>query len=139
MLNDNGVSKRYVGTVSAAGTADNRAPDWVRETETFKHGIKDGSIVDLTPPAPTTARSRKAVHALGHNPLKDAPPVDEARVDEAPSENDDEGSGEETIRQEEAEATAAEETEPKPLGNQLPTKTPKGFSSQPTATGRRGK
>ena len=32
------------------------APDWVRETATYKFGIKDKSVVDLTPPK----RSRKA-------------------------------------------------------------------------------
>lgn len=26
------------------------APSWLRETATYKHGVKDGSVLDLTPP-----------------------------------------------------------------------------------------
>jgi hypothetical protein len=32
------------------------APDWIKETDTYKMGIKDGSIVDLTPAAPAPAK-----------------------------------------------------------------------------------
>ena len=99
-----GESMRYVGTVNAAGTTDARVPDWVRETETYRAGIADKSIIDLTPP-PT--RRHKAA------------PI---TVEEAPV----------TV------PATEEEPEHKPFGNPLPQKTPKGFSNQPTATGRRG-
>jgi hypothetical protein len=110
MLNQNGVSLRYVGMVNAAGTADARVPDWVRETETYKAGVADKSIVDLTPPKQRETKKHKA---LGHDPLEDvaAAPV--------------------------AVLAAEEEPEHKPFGNPLPQKTPKGFSNQPTASGRR--
>lgn len=26
------------------------APDWIKETNTFIYGVKDGTIIDLTPP-----------------------------------------------------------------------------------------
>lgn len=37
----------------AAGPTNSQpvvAPDWIKETTTYKLGLKDGSIVDLTPP-----------------------------------------------------------------------------------------
>lgn len=45
--NDKGERKFIAQANPAASTP---APFWVSETETFKHSIKDGSIVNLTPP-----------------------------------------------------------------------------------------
>lgn len=36
-------NQRYVGTLGQ----DGKAPLWIRDTDTFKMGIKDGSILDL--------------------------------------------------------------------------------------------
>jgi hypothetical protein len=58
--NPDGVSKRYYATISARGPVV--TPSWLSETLTFKHGINDGSIVDLTPPKPLP-RSKKAAEA----------------------------------------------------------------------------
>lgn len=44
---DNGTKKF---TVQANPTARVHVPFWVANTPTFKHGIKDGSITNLTPP-----------------------------------------------------------------------------------------
>ena len=60
------------------------APDWVRETATYKFGIKDKSIVDLTPPK----RSRKA------EPVEEAPPVAPPAESE---DDDDEGDDDEKV------------------------------------------
>lgn len=35
--------RRYVGNIGA----DGRAPSWIAQTDTFKHGVDDGSIIDL--------------------------------------------------------------------------------------------
>ena len=45
-----GAVRRFAATPSAGRPTN--APDWVRETDTYKLGIKDGSITDLTPAAP---------------------------------------------------------------------------------------
>ena len=125
MRNVDGKSERYVGYVNSGGSVT-QAPDWVRETETFKNGVADKSIVDLTPPA-ANPRSRKAVEkreALGRDPLKEAATLQaQNEVSDAP-----------------ATESVEEGAEPvKPFGNQMPQKTPKGFTTQPTASGRRAK
>ena len=134
MRNVDGKSERYVGYVNSGGSVT-QAPDWVRETETFKNGVADKSIVDLTPPA-ANPRSRKAVEkreALGHDPLKDVDtPQAQNEVPDVPAaEGDEEGPG--SVSEETTAAPA------KPFGNQMPQKTPKGFTTQPTASGRRAK
>ena len=45
-----GAVRRFTAVPSAGRPV--QAPDWVRDTPTFKLGIKDGSITDLTPAAP---------------------------------------------------------------------------------------
>jgi len=42
-------------TVQAPRGDVNIVPDWVRETLGYRMGVKDGSIVDLTPPKPIQA------------------------------------------------------------------------------------
>jgi hypothetical protein len=58
------------------------APDWVRETATYKFGIKDRSIVDLTPPK----RSRKVEPEEA--PIID-PPVEPSDADDSDDDSDD--------------------------------------------------
>ena len=123
MRNVDGKSARFVGYVNSGGSVT-QAPDWVRETETFKHGVADKSIIDLTPPT-AVPRGRKAAQALGHDPLKEVAEVQQPQneVSDAP-----------------ATESVEEGAEPvKPFGNQMPQKTPKGFTTQPTASGRRAK
>jgi hypothetical protein len=43
----NGVEQRFQGNASNSPVL---VPDWVVETLTYKHGVKDKSIIDLTPP-----------------------------------------------------------------------------------------
>lgn len=52
-----------------------QVPFWVAETSTFEHGIKDGSIVNLTPPAQMPG------YKVAVDPEAD-PEVDAADVDE---------------------------------------------------------
>jgi len=59
------------------------APDWVRETATYKFGIKDKSIVDLTPPK----RSRKVEPE--EVPISDPPVEPGDAADDADSDDDD--------------------------------------------------
>ena len=59
------------------------APDWVRETATYKFGIKDKSVVDLTPPK----RSRKAEPVEEEGSVKAEPEDD----------GDDEGDDDEKV------------------------------------------
>ena len=132
MRNVDGKSARFVGYVNSGGSVT-QAPDWVRETETFKHGVADKSIIDLTPPT-AVPRGRKAAQALGHDPLKEVAEVQQPQneVPDAPAaEGDEEGPG--PVSEETAAASV------KPFGNQMPQKTPKGFTTQPTASGRRAK
>lgn len=63
------------------------APDWVRETATYKFGIKDKSIVDLTPPK----RSRKVEPEevpISDPPVEPGDAADDA-ADDADSDDDD--------------------------------------------------
>jgi hypothetical protein len=46
-----GAEVRYQGAPSGTGKPDHRVPVWVRGTLTYKHGIADGSIIDLSPAA----------------------------------------------------------------------------------------
>ncbi len=59
-----GAVRRFAATPSAGRPTN--APDWVRETDTYKLGIKDGSITDLTPAAPAPAPT--AVEAANMQP-----------------------------------------------------------------------
>jgi hypothetical protein len=47
-----GKSRRFVGPRSDHAIP---VPDWVKDTPGYKYGIKDGSIIDLTPPKPLAA------------------------------------------------------------------------------------
>jgi len=51
-LDKTGTERRFI---LGRGTLPQAAPDWVRDTPTFKLSIKDKSIVDLTPPTPVAA------------------------------------------------------------------------------------
>jgi hypothetical protein len=58
--NVDGMALRYNAVVSSTGAAP--VPDWVKHTLTYKWGIKDKSIIDLTPPsaAPLSAEEQAA-------------------------------------------------------------------------------
>ena len=48
-------------TLYAGNTGPQPAPDWIKQTMTFKLGVKDGSIIDLTVPTTGHGRARKNV------------------------------------------------------------------------------
>jgi hypothetical protein len=52
LLNDENGERRYTASVNANGTTTRNVPDWVRDTPTFKMGLKDLSIINLTPAEP---------------------------------------------------------------------------------------
>ena len=59
------------------------APMWVAETPTFKQGIKDGSIVNLTPPHLMPGYKPEEVEVeVDPEPVKAAEPAVEAEPDE---------------------------------------------------------
>ncbi len=73
------------------------APSWLRETSTYKDGVKDGSVLDLTPPtAPVAAAATTAAPAAPEPEPEPAAPVAET----APAEE---------LSPEEAEDRALEE------------------------------
>jgi hypothetical protein len=51
MLSGDNGTKRFITGPTGGGSV--QVPAWVVETQTYQMGIKDGSIVNLTPPAPT--------------------------------------------------------------------------------------
>ena len=55
-----GQALRYNAIVSASGPVP--VPDWVKQTLTYQCGLKDSSIIDLTPPA-AKPRSKEAIEA----------------------------------------------------------------------------
>ena len=113
-----GESLRYSAVVTTG--APPKVPDWVRETDTYRHGIADGSIIDLTPPV--RHRGAKQVKA------KEAAPSPVEVEDEAPA------AAEEPVVEE-----LAEEKEKPPFGNAQPKNPARGFPPQQTATGGKGK
>jgi hypothetical protein len=74
--NHNGAER--VLSVPPSGGRPVMVPDWVRTTQTFKHGIKDKSIVDLTPPAQPKP---KEVKPAAEVPDGDGPPVETVEAD----------------------------------------------------------
>ena len=50
MAEQDGAEVRFVASVTANGQTL-KAPDWIRHTATYQHGIKDESIINLTPVA----------------------------------------------------------------------------------------
>jgi hypothetical protein len=55
MRNHDDGEQRYVSSVNANGTTTKNVPDWVLETPTYKMGVKDKSIINLTPPKAAVA------------------------------------------------------------------------------------
>ena len=55
-----GQALRYNAIVSASGPVP--VPDWVKQTLTYQCGIKDQSVIDLTPPT-AKPRSKEAIEA----------------------------------------------------------------------------
>ena len=53
-LDESGTERRFT---LGRSTTPQAAPDWVRDTVTFKYGIRDKSIVDLTPPKPVVVKA----------------------------------------------------------------------------------
>lgn len=49
-----GAERRFTATRCANGKPI-AAPDWVRNTPTYKYGVRDESIMDLTPVRPVTS------------------------------------------------------------------------------------
>jgi hypothetical protein len=122
-----------------------KVPDWVRETETFKRGVADESIIDLTPPGQRGPRKPKEP-ALGHDPLADAAKKaaqassevkegEEPTIDEPAAEASEEAEAED----EPEPAGESEEKEKPAFGGSTQAKpTQRGLANQPTATGRKG-
>ena len=54
LLNTEAGELAFNATISGNGPVP--VPDWVKETLTYKHGVRDKSIIDLTPP---TAKAGK--------------------------------------------------------------------------------
>lgn len=50
LINSDDEHLRFVAPISSGGRPL-AVPDWVKQTLTYKYGIADGSITDLTPPA----------------------------------------------------------------------------------------
>jgi hypothetical protein len=55
-----------------AGPTPIDAPDWIRKTLTYKVGVKDGSIVEIVPPAPPKETEEKPAEATETKPAKPA-------------------------------------------------------------------
>lgn len=79
-----GAEARYQGAPSGTGKPDHRVPAWVRGTLTYKHGIADGSIIDLSPVAAQPTGDEKDVSqtysnqpAIGKDASIIPDPVDE--------------------------------------------------------------
>ena len=62
------------------------APSWLRETATYKYGVKDGSVLDLTPPAAPVVPAAAPV-APEPEPEAAAPAVATAPADESEDED----------------------------------------------------
>ena len=50
LTEQNGKEERFTAPVGGPVSA----PDWVKGTDGYKYGVKDGSIVDITPPKSVT-------------------------------------------------------------------------------------
>lgn len=60
------------------------APSWLRETATYKHGVKDGSVLDLTPPtAPAAEPEPPAPEPEAAAPVVEIAPAEELSPEEA--------------------------------------------------------
>ncbi len=70
--------------VAITRTTDGRpapAPDWVAETVTYKMGVKDGSVRDLTPPTTKRVRRTKADDEPVSEPAPTPAPIDTTDTD----------------------------------------------------------
>ena len=61
---DAGQALRYNAIVSSNGPVP--VPDWVKSTLTYQCGLKDSSVIDLTPPT-AKPRSKDAIEAEAQN------------------------------------------------------------------------
>ena len=75
--NDNG-TKKFLAQANPAGPVP--VPFWVADTSTFKQGIKDGSIVNLTPPHQMPGY--KAPLPEPADELEPEPAVDEEEIEQ---------------------------------------------------------
>jgi hypothetical protein len=73
-----------------------QVPAWVAETQTYQLGIKDKSIVNLTPPEPTVVY----VKELPTEYQKDIPEADITEGDVTAEDTDEDGASEETAVEE---------------------------------------
>ncbi len=71
--NDSG-EKKFLGM---PGPSPQPVPFWVADTPTFKQGIKDGSIVNLTPPEQMPGYKPKSAPVVEEEVVEEAPPVRE--------------------------------------------------------------
>lgn len=109
-----GMSLRYYAVPSGPnGSAS--VPNWVRETLTYKHGIADKSIIDLTPPTDKPTKKELKAEELATTVAGAAGGGKNAALE---------------IEDKPKEAEQADEDEPEP-------KVPTGIDAgQPTATGK---
>ena len=91
--------KRFITGPTREGAI--QVPAWVAETQTYQLSIKDGSIVNLTPPEPTII-------------YRDAPPKDEAPKDEGNEVTEEPSDGE--VAEDEDTSTEKGTPSPKPRG-----------------------
>ena len=57
-----GVERRFQGNPALRPVP---APDWIKNTQTFKYGVADKSIIDLTPPAARGKKAAAVAESLG--------------------------------------------------------------------------
>lgn len=120
LLEKDGVNLRYNAIVSGGNPVP--VPDWVCSTLTYKHGIADNSIIDLTPPGrKKTEAQQKAEEAASANSADNVTGKDGADIPTPavePTADDEDGDTDDL-----AAANA-------PVKNKLPTRTPKGLVSR---------
>jgi hypothetical protein len=77
-----GMSKRYNGIVSGRGPVP--VPDWVKETLTYKHGVKAGDILDLTPPGKAAKKAVETELKAAHPGKTEDEIADAIRAEQPP-------------------------------------------------------
>jgi hypothetical protein len=106
-----------------------QVPEWVTETLTYKHGVRDGSILDLTLPAakPTKKQIEAEVAATADQGGSSA--SKEGSIDDEPVKNDDVDDTDNGTDDEGEEGSGLTSVAPPlaPVTSQLPTETPKGL------------
>ena len=112
LLEKDGVNLRYNAVVSGNGPVP--VPNWVTETLTYQHSVKDGSILDLTVPSKAKPKASEIAAEIaksvdGQNGFNSRDGAD------VPSDED---------------PTEDEPSTIEPVVTKLPTRTPKGLSAR---------